>query len=183
MLPPNYNHVVMFRFFFSFFLFFFFSTLIILFEKGMTFSHFAQNVYCVSYVSLFVFQRYWDMYERDELPTCAQEFQQNAPPYALDIGGEVFGFPDSTPLKPSKARTVAHAALRNAASNYVTTSSSSSSSSSNNPNKLASSTKKASLAAALLQRGGNDPLNASLQQHFRHGYYAATSFVDAQVNS
>jgi hypothetical protein len=118
------------------------------------------------------------MYERDKLPTCAQEFQLNAPPYALDIGGEVFGFPDSTPLKPSKARTVAHAALRNAASNYATTPSSPSTS--NNPNKATK--KKASLAAALLQRGGNDPLNASLQQHFRHGYYAATSFVDAQVN-
>jgi len=147
----------------------------------------------------FVFpSKYWRLYDKGEqqtpVPLAPQpRRQKGAPPWAVELGAELFSFSDTAPLKKrAKQRLVTHNAAAAAAaagrsgggagghrrgSGGVTA----------DRNKEASQVSDVvdfddvDDVGGLDRSEGGRTLSASLERHLRKGYFAATSFVDAQV--
>jgi hypothetical protein len=126
--------------------------------------------------------RYWRLYNRGALAVAFDQHRQvNAPPFAVDRGAELFSFADSALVKP-RGRPPAQAtssgesslransirgrrAARQAAKQTISCHEAEASSSPGSSSKLAAV----------------GCMNRSVAQHVKHGYYAATSYADAQV--
>jgi hypothetical protein len=134
--------------------------------------------------------RYWRLYDRRSLPVAADRHRQRgAPAFAVDRGAELFAFADAALAKPRGRPPVAPRAEDQFSSGLL---SSSSQSSSGSGSSRATGGRRArgvvgrrfgscSAADAAGQGLASGCVSNSVAQHVKHGYYAATSYADAQV--
>jgi len=140
-------------------------------------------------------RRFWRLYNRGALPVAHDQHRQvNAPPFAVDRGAELFSFADTAVVKPRGRPPAQTSSDNKSPASSSPASSSSVQGSSLRERRAARQAAKQAIScreaeAASSSSGGDHHsrlaavgcMNRSVAQHIRHGYYAASSYADAQA--